>query len=379
MAHGNKKRKNKARKHPNWRDLSYILMIIVGLVIIYFGMYRTEIEGKGFEGILGILIEIFIALIIASLEKKKGTETYVDVPNDVLSLGRMIILAIKHNLLARVGAFVFVCYLIGNILGWIGCIDIYQDVMYAISHHKEFEPPTEISSEKESDNEYVAKPELDEADKEWFEHQDPVVVSRVEELKISVFELEAVRTLSDDDAELIFFLDGEYKINNWENDEEVQEQVRDFVKDYYKKDRENLFDNYADQDIHNEVSYYSDTESKIILFSIRKENMERRQDIYSIYPKAKLALLISNDEHILALTLFRNGGNESSMLYYYAKAIEYRIERVTFKEVSEDSLKSNIEWIGARYADITYTCPNSEYKMYAEKLSNAFNEIAKEY
>lgn len=96
-------------------------------------------------------------------------------------------------------------------------------------------------------------------------------------------------------------------------------------------------------------------------------------------PKAGLALLCSNDYHLLALISYCYDFEDNAKLYYYVKSIQYGLEYISYSGLSDEDIKSKLLWIAARYQDINFTCKNTDEADLAQKLAKAFKNKADEY
>ncbi len=183
--------------------------------------------------------------------------------------------------------------------------------------------------------------------------------------------------LSSEDYSDIFHLSGEYQIENWDNQEEVNAAVLRKIQDGTGLKKNNEFDENAPEWLQHDVDEASRKEAERHTFSERVEILGTRTGAYGVYPKSSLAKLASNDNQALALALVLIGGKKQTEMYYYGEAIIWGLEYLKFMDVSTSSVKEKVNWIAKRYKDIQfiYSETDQEYR-YSEKLAIAYENAA---
>ena len=372
----NRIKKEKSRPGKKKKILVYGLLTVTTLLIAFItecvnGLAYSILIGLGtfITNIIGIVYNVHFE---RSTNKDEESQE-ITLVDGCCILCRDVAKAFRTKPIVKLSAAACLAVLIGVMAG---LFSIYGRLVAFATYDPQNPPIVQEETEQEV--------ELNSEDEEWFEQQDPTLISKVEGIKIAEADLNAEHYLSEKDRNKVFFLSGKYAVQNWDDEEEIISKVRNFVWDKVSLQSENIFDKPAleggaDEATRGKIARISEEEQTIEWFSQREENMYERQDIYSQTPKGSLASLISNDEHFLALVLYRYDGNKNSILYYYSKSIEYRMERISYKDISMDHIKAELEWTSARYADIVYTCPSCEEREYAQKLQNAFAEVAKEF
>lgn len=381
-------------KHPNTYTIKQILIFCFLTLGLFIGAMVIV------EKFSGVLINIFLILLPSifdlvkeSIEEKKRSKKKFRkkkiarkseenfsliqaVESGVESLGIACKNTFQNSKVRKTTMWLAIIMISASVAGSMNSTERFVAAIIAFVHPETVEE--NLDGEKEDE------PELDEEEKEWLESQNSELVETVKGLEISKTELQKERTLSASDKNQIYFLGGDFAIKDWNDEQEVFEKVRLYLEFLNAKQKKNVFDlseekGGAPERIKGEIAQISEEEPTIKSFAQRYENMGTRQNTYQTYPKRSLANLISNDEHILALTLFYNQGNMESIEYYYSKAIQYRFEKLGFEGLSNDYIKGELEWIAARYKDIVFTCPDSDVKEYAAKLQKAFETLAAEY
>lgn len=385
---------SKQEKHPNTYTLKQIL--IFGLVTFFLFLVVMIVVEKFSNALINIFIillpsffELGVTFYTTRKEKRKQ-DKQVEQDESVEGNASLLLIVnkyvecfmkackktLKNSRVTKVALWLAVVVISAV---WAGSINTSERFVAAIIA---FVYPEEV--ENTLDNIKEDTPELDDDDKAWLKTQDEELVEMAEGLKISKAELDKKRVLSTSDRNEIYFLSGNHSIENWEDEEEILIIVRGFVGDVTSMKEKNIFDlpeteGGAPGSTKNEIAKISEEEPFLKDFTQKREHMEARQNAFVMYPKSSLANLVSNDEHLLALTLFYNKGDSDSIIYYYSKAIQYRFSKLKFEGLSKDHIKSELEWIAARYEDMVFTCPDSDVKDYAVKLQRAFEKLATEY
>lgn len=154
-------------------------------------------------------------------------------------------------------------------------------------------------------------------------------------------------------------------------------------EDRRREKRKNVFDSKATQPEKDEISNISERENNArkesIYLNKKIDDVNTRVNYFEKKPKDKLAQLISNDFHLLALIAFYYNYSDNVKLYYYSKAIEYGLEEISFENVANTTAKQKLIWIATRYDDIVFTCKDTYERKRAKKLARAFRKLSHEY
>lgn len=186
--------------------------------------------------------------------------------------------------------------------------------------------------------------------------------------------------LSTSDYNDIFHLEGEFRIEDWNDQETIDAIILQEVQDEIRLKKENKFDEEAPGGLRSDVNAASEKEKKEHTFSERTEIMGTRAGAYGLYPKSSLAKLVSNDNQALALSLVLIGGKKQTEMYYYGESIIWGREYLGFADVSAGSVKEKLNWIAERYKDIMSICSESDIEyMYADRLMKAYQHAANEF
>lgn len=198
-------------------------------------------------------------------------------------------------------------------------------------------------------------------------------------MKINQSELNLIYNLSEEECGIVFFLQGDYAIENWDDQDEINSKVLQLIDDARKAGFINKFDDFAPQDKKDEIDKASKDEVSAEQFSIVKSINTTRSDIYTTYPKKSIANLIANGNQRLALILAYNGGQQATVLYYYSQSIIWEIEFLRYSDSANSTIKDHLTKIAQRYEDISLVCSMCEEAEYAEKLQIAFEYAANQY
>ncbi|MBD5523918.1 MAG: hypothetical protein HDR04_05790 [Lachnospiraceae bacterium] len=224
----------------------------------------------------------------------------------------------------------------------------------------------------------VAEEKISEVTLEVLENYegDP---EEITSMKINQSELNTILNLSDEECGTVFFLQGDYAVENWDDQDEINSKVLQMVDDARQAGYINKFDDYAPQKKKDEIDKASKDEVSAEQFSIVKRINTTRSDIYTAYPKKSIANLIANGNQRLALILTYNDGQQVTILYYYSQSIIWEIEFLRYSELANSTVKDHLTKMAKRYGDINLVCSKCEETKYAEKLQVAFENAANQY
>lgn len=205
-------------------------------------------------------------------------------------------------------------------------------------------------------------------------------VDDLRQIEISDSELNHIADLSSEDYEFVFFTGEEYIIEDWENQEEIDDAVLRMIKDLRREKKVNLFDEgIAPQDVQNEIKYASDDEKKAKSFMEIERIQQVRADVYRDYPKKSIANLIANSEQLKALVLYYYHGRQQSILYHYGKSILWESEYLKYEDALNDEVSKHLSKIAQRYGDVAFTCKDCTESIRASKLQTAYENAAEWY
>lgn len=215
-----------------------------------------------------------------------------------------------------------------------------------------------------------------------FAEYDKTTIKMLQQADITQAELNIIKKLSQEDYELVFFLNLEDI--DWTDQNAVNEAVLQMIDEIRSIQMENVFDKGendggAPQWLCDLVHQASEDEKKAKSFSAIVSIRDVRAGAFTLFPKRSLANLLSNNYQELAIILFLNGGNEEAIVYYYSQSIIRDFECLQFAENSNDMVKDKLISIAQRYEDMIYTCPNMEDRQNAQTLAVAFKNAANEY
>lgn len=342
------------------RLVLYIVFVLVGFV---FGMFIWQIGLIAALGGIGKILKILLERILRKESKKN--------------------LKWEEKFKRKCAYILLGSVIIGTIAGFFG----FDERISAAG--RAFSDPSVLKEKTETViNEFPTMQEpkqLESEEQKWLKGQPPKVLETINYTLVTQSDYEAAskNNLSQDSSNLIFFLGGRYKIEDWGNEEEILSQVRNLIKDKRGEKNKNVFDQEADEAEKEEINAISEKEQNQIkegvCISDRLNDVNTRLNYYSIMPKASLALLIGNTYHLFALIAFCYDYPDNAKIYYYAKSIEYGLEYISFEEISDETVKERLIWIAGRYKDIVFTCDGTKEAEWAKLLAKAFECLADEY
>lgn len=336
------------------RLLAYTVFAIIGFAI---GIFIWQI-------VLGILGSSLIKSFLGKIIKKD--------------------LKLKNKFLRRCVVVLIMSAIFG------GCAGYFNLDENLVAACRAFMNPTAVSqvdpyeSPNESSKRHKPK-KLKAKEQEWLEKQPLSLLETINHILVTEadYEYASKIKLSKDLSNYIFFSGGRYRIEYWDDKVEILSKVRFLIADKREERKKNVFDQKAKQPEMNEINSISEREEKqtekIVCISDRLNDTNTRSNYYSIMSKASLAMLLANDYHLLALIAFYYGYPDNVIIYYYAKSIEYQLEYISLKEVSDETVKEKLIWISTRYEDIVFTCNGTKEASWAEELAKAFSSLSRKY
>ena len=205
-------------------------------------------------------------------------------------------------------------------------------------------------------------------------------VDDLRQIEISDIELDHIVNLSSVDYDFVFFTGGDYGIEDWEDQEKIDDTILRMIKDLRSEKKVNLFDGgIAPQDVQNEIKYASDDEKKAKSFTEIERIQQVRADVYHDYPKKSIANLIANSEQLKALVLYYYHGRQQSILYHYGKSILWESEYLKYEDALNDEVSKHLSKIAQRYGDVAFACKDCTESTRALKLQTAYENAAEWY
>lgn len=241
---------------------------------------------------------------------------------------------------------------------------------------------TEGSEDEESKNADAAEGIPSLAQDDWFKQRPESEQTAAMKLKISESEAHLVYHLSECEYQELFFIDGEYQIENWNDDEHIVAQVSRKIMDLVSQQRENQFDgaNGARMSLANDVNQSRIDEENSWELKVKKDSIAVRHAAYQSYPKCSLVRLNSESYNGIALAYFWQCRNSEMAQYYFSQAALDLYECLAFAENSRDEQRELLNSLRQRYADIAFVCsPDREECFYSMKLETALESILLEY
>lgn len=277
------------------------------------------------------------------------------------------------------------CFVMFSILGYVSVKEGYKENVLAA--WQAFKDPSRLRKEPPGfggQPEYLHPKNMTTLEAKWLDKQEGELVETFNNICVTQadYEKAADNNLSEKIKAEVFFLGGSYIISDWDDENEIQSKVYALIDARLSMEKENIFDSNATQEEKDEISAISENEENItenIYLDKKIENLYTRLNYYSRLPKARLALLCSNDYHLLALIAYCYDFEDNAKLYYYVKSIQYGLEYISYSGLSDEDIKSKLLWIAARYEDISFACKDTDEADWAQKLAKAFKNKADEY
>lgn len=186
-------------------------------------------------------------------------------------------------------------------------------------------------------------------------------------------------SLSANEYNTIFFLDGDYAITNWELDEEVVSVVRGFVYDYHslRLDPNNL-EADTPQKTKEAIAFASNLESTISTSGNLEQVIDMRVEIYDEDPGHPLSKLIRENFCVYGDAYNLQKRSFSAAFDLYGHSVLWGFQTLRY-DVSTESFYSDLKILEERYDKITQVAQADSFAHFcAGKLSNAFRQVAEE-
>lgn len=177
----------------------------------------------------------------------------------------------------------------------------------------------------------------------------------------------------------LFYLDGDYAIEDWEDDAKIAEKVEEHVEALIGEARNDLFSADTDWEIQRDVDKARQNEETMQTSRDLDEVIAQRRLIFSNHPFGEMAKLIAENYNGYGLAYHRIGGRMNTREYYWCTSIYWFQQVLTFSS-SAGIVPDILRRIGGRYKDLAYIYPDgSEEEVRATKLSEAYSSLARSY
>lgn len=391
------KHRNKIKEVNNGRNrkknTSRRIVLLVAILVVIFIAFFVEVFGLKTE-LFGYICAVFFLIsqllkqIVFAREKKRNVEIVEksigeDKWTNVIRMVRRFCHTFWRSLFHNSLIFFLLMLEISLVVGtYLGINHIYARSYYAMKLFIDYDKQTtqlEIEEKKQKEN--IANSVSGE---KVLANQDGTTKKLLSDITVSVDELQDVNNLSSADRNELFYLDGDYKISDWENTDEINKRVLQRIRDEIRKGRKNVFDSKevdggAPQPVCDRISKLSEKEKTVKTLEEKKSILEERDDIFIIYPKGSLCKLISNDYQDIALIFYFGAGNQDTILYYYGQSIKYRHQIISFKGLGNSGIKNRINELRNSYEDLEIIFANDKEGYYAKKLKEAYQYAANQY
>lgn len=396
---GEKEGRRKSREKYRNKKIGHFAVALLSILALFVYKFfdKNEIiegfSGIWFTGGVGGLVGALLGGILSERKNKHKTETGDDIWG---AMGKFLLDSVKSIRKNVIHLLLFVLAVV-MLTGGIGAeVSIDVHVVNAVkmffqgissgnsesinkdSEDKENLTKNEQINDKESESgkeiEHNEKRVNPETALQIISEYDDEFLVKVENTEITSVERNMSKKLSADDKNMVFFLGGDYYIDDWNNQEKINEIVKNMVKTEHSENLINIFDKDALESVRGRTDNASEKEKSADSFSEVENIIKIRKDIYSDYPKKSFPNLISGGYQRLALILIGNGGKQNTILYFYGQSILWDFEYLRYEDVSNDLLKDRLNRIAARYKDIADICVDCEEAEYARKLQVAFEE-----
>lgn len=241
--------------------------------------------------------------------------------------------------------------------------------------------PSDTSENTENDNIGFKEPTLPTVSQSDIGDKSPLV--EVDDRSLAerlILEPDITYLVDNDDRNLIFFLDGAYEIKNWDSEEEILSKVRDFTDD---KRATGTDPNFAEigtpQPVKDEIAWASELERNLEESAELDTIIQKRSNIYSLYPEYRLAKLLRENFCLYGDAYCVQASSNEAALILYEKSILWGFCTLEY-DVGTASFSNNLEILSERYEKITQiTSKDTFIYRYATALNKAFQTLSAEY
>lgn len=177
----------------------------------------------------------------------------------------------------------------------------------------------------------------------------------------------------------LFYLNGDYVIEDWEDDAKIVGKVEEHVEALIREARNDLFSADTDWEVQRDVDKASQNEKVMQTSGDLDEVITQRRLIFAEHPFGEMAKLIAENYNGYGLAYHKIGGRMNTREYYWCTSIYWYQQVLTFSS-SADMISSILQRIGTRYNDLAFIYPDgSEEELRATKLGEAYLSLARSY
>lgn len=360
------------------KDLFKQLCVILFLLLI--GSFTLELVKVKFGAKTNISllitggVAVLWTIIKTAMEAPNATDTKnLDFGARIISGLVQIWLNIRKNS-SRFAVFVIALYVVISVglakvhaVGHLGVIVHHAFVSIAPPSNDEV---STYSDQSETHGIPSSEPIPEENSDSFEEHTDSISTKN-----LLLLDPTRTRVLTDGEKAELYFLSGEYKIENWWDDTAVADAVLRDAESLTHEKKTNLFVNASKQE-KDKANEASKREEKLQTSAELDEIKEDREEIYDKYPMYDLAVLIAEDNARFGLAYDEGTHNLDTTEYYYGKTIHWYREALRFNPRKSDK-EHLLRFIGHRYHDIAACLPlNSDNQRHAAALSAAYYDAA---
>lgn len=365
--------KNKRYKKNRRIVIGISLVWLIFVTFLFRNFFPPKYIDTTLFGVVGSVITIIfeahskIGQEIAHIKDKSEPMT-----TGIFKVGMAIFQTIKTASLLHLVLLVWGTTILGEYLGSINMVEnAYTFVTAGYSAVKNEDEDVFVAAQVDEEIQAIILAGCDET-----------TIILLQRADITLAELNVITELSQNDKDLVFFLDQEDI--DWTDQDEVNAVVLQKVNEYLSMQKENEFDKDekdggAPQWLRNLVAQASEDEANAKSFIEIKYIRDVRAEAYDQFPKKSLAQLLSNDNQKLAIILYLNGGEEDSIIYYFSQSILRDFQCLQFAQNSNDTVKGKLKSIAQRYRDMVYTCPDMDNLENVQALAEAFENAANQY
>lgn len=381
--------RGRRRWHPNYGAiLLFALSCFGGSCVLELLAYRMAGNVLAITGVVSFFVEVIIAILSYVLQPddtdekpQKGDTWEKRVAMGIRNFIRRIWQNATCVLLCTIGMGVLIstglaaAHTGGRVFGVIGSSinDIVAASEGSVNVQPDpdpspsFEEPTETEPVMESEPVTETEPDI-----------EPVyvpILGRPVIMEEPDRDCWVAQTLYQD----LFYLDGKYAIEDWEDDGKIYEKVKEQVDALIGEAKEDRFSVDTDWKVQKDVDEASQNEETMETSGDLDGVIAQRESIFSNHPFGEMAKLIAEDYNGYGVAYDDIGGRINTREYYWCTSIYWLQQVLTFSS-SAGIVSDILRRIGGRYKDLAYIYPDSsEKEVRAAKLSEAYSSLARSY
>lgn len=387
--------RRRRRWHPNYGAISlFALSCFGGSCVLELLAYRMAGNVLVLTGAGSALVEVIIAILSQVLQPDDTDEK----PQKGDTWGKRVAMGIRNFirriwqnatcvLVCTIGMWVLIStglaavHTGGRVFGVIG--SSINDIVAASEESVKVQPDPAPSPSFEEATETEPVMESEPA-----EETEPVTETEPDIEPASVLILGRHVIVEEPDRDCwvaqtlyrnLFYLDGKYAIEDWEDDEKISEKVEEQVDALIGEAKEDRFSVDTDWEVQRDVDEASQNEETMETSGDLDEIIAQRESIFSNHPFGEMAKLIAEDYNGYGVAYDDIGGRINTREYYWCTSIYWFQQVLTFSS-SAGIVPDILRRIGARYKDLAFIYPDgSEEELRATKLSEAYSSLARSY